>query len=367
MNTTPHPWLVGWALLFAAPTTLAAIANGAPHLIASDANSASSGELFLNVWDAAGARSYSIDLGVTIEALLTKTGSRTWYLDPRFKNFAASGRALQFNIAANNTYGGIAAPALGTVPSTYGIASSVVNISAALTQAKAMTGKAGTGLQQLSSPIQARANHLNLSAAAANGLVPGDNAVMTNFTANLSEITAANNDPYSAYFPTLWGVNLSNRFAFSTAALVRDPKGAKDQTVRLFFFGLQGPGINKIQATDIGGGRQFGLDANNATLSWSSGGTFVDNPPVARPGGSRTVKPGVTVTLNGSASYDPDPGDKLSHVWLQTSGPPVTLTGATTAKASFKSGIKGGIYGFRLTVTDLFGKSASGSLTITVQ
>jgi len=42
-------------------------------------------------------------------------------------------------------------------------------------------------------------------------------------------------------------------------------------------------------------------------------------------------------TLDGSSSYDPDGGSIISYQWKQTSGPLVTLQGASTAKASFTS------------------------------
>lgn len=251
----------------------AAIANGVTSAVGSG-NSNSSGELFLNVWDDTAAWSYSLDLGTTVEQFLANPAARTWNLDQRFKDFAAQGHPLHFNIAANNTYGGIAAAGLGAVPSTYGVLSSVLDDPAATALADARTGTAGTNVQQYSSPVQTRINALNLQAAAQNGLIPGDPVDMARFDLNLGETTDANNDVYGGYFATLWGVNLSNRFAFSTTATVRDANGAADQTVRLYFFGLQGPGVNKVRATDLGGGSlRASLDTSQATLVWSVGGS----------------------------------------------------------------------------------------------
>lgn len=357
--------LASLALLAGNGSAYAAIANGVQHLVSNDANSASSGELFLSVWDASAALSYSVDLGVTVEQFLAQPYARTWHLDQRFKDFAASGHALKFNIAANNTYQGINAAGVGSVPSSYGVLSSVLNQAGAISLAQARTGSSGSSLQQLSSPIQARINHLNLSAVAQDPDAALDPAAMTQFSAHLSEVTDGNNDAYFAYFPRLWGDNLSNRFAFSTSAAIRDSQAGKDQTLRLYFFGLQGAGINKVVATDIGGGKKlFGLDANNGLLAWGGGGKPVNHAPVAKAGSGQTVPAGATVLLDGGASDDPDPGDTLSYAWTQIAGAPVTLSGADTATPSFTA--TGGRYLFSLAVTDSQGITKVGTVPVKV-
>ncbi len=59
-----------------------------------------------------------------------------------------------------------------------------------------------------------------------------------------------------------------------------------------------------------------------------------DGFPTANAGPDQTVNEGDTVTLSGSGS-DPDGDAVTSYRWTQTAGPPVTLTGVTSATASF--------------------------------
>jgi PKD repeat protein len=88
-------------------------------------------------------------------------------------------------------------------------------------------------------------------------------------------------------------------------------------------------------------------------------------PPVAVAGAAQAVAQGAQVTLDGSASQDPDHApEALTFAWNQTAGPVVTLAGAYTAKASFAAS-RPGSYGFRLTVGD--GEAASiATTTVTV-
>jgi len=87
-------------------------------------------------------------------------------------------------------------------------------------------------------------------------------------------------------------------------------------------------------------------------------------PPVASAGTDQSVAPFVTVTLDGSASYDPD-GVVSSYLWSQTAGTTVTLSSTTVAQPTFTSpGVDGGsTLTFSLTVTD---NSGTGSIAATV-
>jgi len=79
-----------------------------------------------------------------------------------------------------------------------------------------------------------------------------------------------------------------------------------------------------------------------------------NGPPTANAGTDQVVGEGITVTLDGSNSSDPD-NDIVSYAWLQTGGPAVTLSDATAVKPTFTSPIVpigGESLSFQLTVTD---------------
>jgi hypothetical protein len=99
-----------------------------------------------------------------------------------------------------------------------------------------------------------------------------------------------------------------------------------------------------------------------ATVPTSTSTT--NSPPVANAGPDQTVASGASVTLKGSGT-DAD-GDALTYSWKQISGTTVTLSGATTATASFTAPTVSSntTLTFRLTVSD--GKGGTGTDDVNV-
>src|ERR1039458_9582457 len=87
-----------------------------------------------------------------------------------------------------------------------------------------------------------------------------------------------------------------------------------------------------------------------------------NSPPVANAGPDQVVTGGL-VTLDGSASYDPE-GDPITYQWSQMSGATVALATPTAAKTTFPA-VAGQTYVFKLTVTDSGGLSNAATTKVT--
>jgi K319L-like, PKD domain len=74
--------------------------------------------------------------------------------------------------------------------------------------------------------------------------------------------------------------------------------------------------------------------------------------PVADAGETQTVAKNITVTLDGSESFDPDIGDTITYHWNQVSGVVVELSDTTASQPTFTSPDQNGALEFELTVTD---------------
>ncbi|MDD5766223.1 MAG: lamin tail domain-containing protein [Candidatus Marinimicrobia bacterium] len=85
--------------------------------------------------------------------------------------------------------------------------------------------------------------------------------------------------------------------------------------------------------------------------------------PMASAGTDRVERFNATVTLDGSASNDPD-GSIVSYVWTQVSGTSVTLSASDQATVSFTSPTSVAELTFQLVVTD--DSSATGKDTVTI-
>jgi MYXO-CTERM domain-containing protein len=90
----------------------------------------------------------------------------------------------------------------------------------------------------------------------------------------------------------------------------------------------------------------------------------INRPPVASAGAAQSVAEGAAVTLDGTASSDPDAGTTLAYAWTQVAGPVVTLSGASAASASFTAPavLSDASLVFQLTVSD--GAASSSATTV---
>ena len=114
-----------------------------------------------------------------------------------------------------------------------------------------------------------------------------------------------------------------------------------------------------ITATDASGNatsQQFSVTVRNAAPTANTG---PDQPTVEATGAS-----GAPVTLDGSASTDPDPFDTLSYTWT---GPFSEGGGTVTGESPVVTLALGGPHAVTLTVTDPWGETDSDTVAITVQ
>lgn len=129
-----------------------------------------------------------------------------------------------------------------------------------------------------------------------------------------------------------------------------------------------------VQANQLGGLFAWEIDSDNGDilnamhegLGHGDGTAPVNKPPIANAGADLTVTGPASLTLDGSASRDPE-GTALTYGWRQLSGPQVTLSDADQAKASVNlDGVSADVtLTFELTVTDGEGLTAKDSVVVT--
>ncbi|MFA6451056.1 MAG: PKD domain-containing protein, partial [bacterium] len=125
--------------------------------------------------------------------------------------------------------------------------------------------------------------------------------------------------------------------------------------------------VNPAFTPAVGGTYVFSLTVNDGyTDSIPDTVTIrVNFVPVANAGPDQFITaPGLTVTLDGSASSDTDL-DPLTYAWTQTGGAPVVLSSATSINPTFTP-VSGGTYIFSLIVNDGHINSPSDTVVITI-
>jgi hypothetical protein len=114
---------------------------------------------------------------------------------------------------------------------------------------------------------------------------------------------------------------------------------------------------------------QLGFNTPTATFEMQPVINTDNVPPIADAGADQTVIEGAVVTLNGTASSDPD-NDRLSFTWSQVSGPTVALSANNLSMPAFTAptvGPQGATLKFSLVVNDGKQNSDPSVVTITVQ
>ncbi|MBX3458677.1 MAG: S8 family serine peptidase [Planctomycetes bacterium] len=92
-----------------------------------------------------------------------------------------------------------------------------------------------------------------------------------------------------------------------------------------------------------------------------------NRPPVANAGPDQGAVWSAMVTLDGTASSDPNTGDALTYLWAQVGGTnPVVLVGDTTATPTFTAPAVDDRLVFELTVIDRYGLSATDRVVVHV-
>lgn len=159
---------------------------------------------------------------------------------------------------------------------------------------------------------------------------------------------------------------ISDRFAFTLEGGMNETLLSRDNTGRVVA-GLQfGNFMRPKDYLEGYNGVQHAVPADVPRVRYEVLTRTVrtgNDAPVANAGPDLIGVAAGTITLDGSASYDPD-GDAITFQWQQVAGPSVSLSGANTARASFTAA-EGQSYGFRLVVRDPQNQQGVDTVTVT--
>jgi hypothetical protein len=174
-----------------------------------------------------------------------------------------------------------------------------------------------------------------------------DVATGTNCMSGAKAITAHTSDSLAGLVINITsGQSIAFLRWFSTAVPVGTPIGTSGVT------GDLGDWEFENSLSDSSSNR-LGLTLNGATIRYVATPSY---PPVCSAGTSQSFRADQSAGLDGTGSSTF--GNPLTYAWTQTSGPTVTLTGATTATPSIAS-LPAGDYTFSLSVTDSAGPYTS--------
>ena len=107
-------------------------------------------------------------------------------------------------------------------------------------------------------------------------------------------------------------------------------------------------------------------DADENPYTFTIQGIGSNAAPIANAGTDQSVGVSTLVTLDGSASSDPDGHTPLTYGWSQIGGLSVSLSNAGSASPTFTSPPGSTVLTFSLTVTDSFGLSALAPDTVAI-
>ena len=127
---------------------------------------------------------------------------------------------------------------------------------------------------------------------------------------------------------------------------------------------VQGTYVFVLQAKDNAGALSYAVKTVKVNAAVTS---LVNQKPVSNAGADATVTlPSISITLDGTASYDPD-GTIAEYYWSQSSGPSSATIANNFASATAASNLVQGTYIFVLQAKDNAGAMAYSTKTVTVK